>query len=185
MSYLQVVEETKTRGNLKILDESPPPNKWRDAVMIASVGPQGQFSVTPFDRYLLDKGEDIKMGLTPVTYNKDADRQFTIARGFPGYVLYEDLCMGRVPNVEASPEHWKLWQAIVKMYARGHAPARGALERAAAKIGLKSIFHPEVERRRKLVADGGFFALDVDEIMKLYGIEGAEESDEIVIEAEG
>lgn len=158
-------------SNFQIVEESPSPNKWRDSVAVPSVGPNGEFNVTFFDRALIKKGEEIKMGLTPVVYSPETG--FGVPRWARGHVLYEDLCAGAVAGVDASPKHWKVWQRVSSLFARGLAPATGALEGAVKAARLESIYHPEVERRRVQAGQGGLFALDAAELLAWIGLEGS------------
>jgi hypothetical protein len=158
--------------DIRIVEEAPLPSKWSDSLAVPSVGPDGQFNVTFFDRRLMRKGEPIKQGLTPVTY--DQEQGIGLARWArdQGHVLYENLCKGEVAGVEASHQHWQIWISAVKLYASNRAPARGALEKVCEKLGLQSIFHPEVNRRRSQAANGGLFALGPDELLKFMGLDG-------------
>lgn len=166
------VVEKITASDIRIVDDGPPPNKWAESVAVPSVGPDGQFNVTFFDRRLIRKGEPIKQGLTPVTY--DTEQGIGLAKWArdQGHVLYEELCKGNVAGADASPQHWQVWTSTAKLFASGRAPARGALEKVCERLGLQSIFHPEVERRRTESNNGGLFALGPDELLKFMGLDG-------------
>jgi len=59
-----------------------------------------------------------------------------------GWVMYEDLCAGRVNGVEADANAWKRWQSLIEHNARGKALPK-------ALRNDDKLYHPEVARRRK------------------------------------
>lgn len=88
-----------------------------------------------------------------------------------GMVLYRDMCMGLVEGVEASPVHWKIYEAVVQLKAKNQVPEHGALP-------AEKLYHPEVIRRRKLDV-GGVRRITKDEIEEmLKGIRSMATGDE-------
>lgn len=106
---------------------------------VAAIGPKGQIVVRHFDPNVV-RG-DTAIGDVPIK---------TIS-GMPvldpmyaarGWVMYEDLCAGRVPGVEADPDAWKRWQSLVQYNAAGRPLPKQLRDD-------DKLFHPEVARRRK------------------------------------
>lgn len=64
-----------------------------------------------------------------------------------GVVFYRDMCLGRVPGVEAAPEKWGLWLAIQEARGRGQVPERGTLP-------PEKLYHPECAARAARNAGG-------------------------------
>lgn len=162
------------------IDRNPYENKWRDAIAVPTVTATGVVNVTFLDKHLVRSGIPVLQGLAPVAYTQETGISLTVHARREGVVLYEDLCRGRIAGCEASPKHWHLWERIADLRAQGKEPRRGVPEASAARLGLDSIYHPEVYRRRSLVAEGGLFAVGVDEVLDYAGFSG----DEIVAELE-
>ena len=161
------------------IDRNPRPNPWQQGLPVATVSADGAFMVTFLDRELVRKGKPVLQGLAPVAFTSEMGIQVTMYARASGTVLYEDLCKGKIAGIEASPKHWQLWQRVCELRAQGKEPRRGALEQAAGKLGLSKIYHPEVYKRRSLVAEGGMFSADVDEILSFLGLEGGAEVDDL------
>lgn len=159
-------------------------NKWRDCYVVPTVTSEGVLSVTFLDRKLVKAGEPVLQGLAPVAYRPETGLSLTLHARSQGTVLYEDLCKGKVPGCEPSELHWKLWQRVVNLRSQGKEPRRGALEAAAKKLGIDKIYHPEIYRRRAMVSEGGFFAVDVDEVLDFAGLGGGELVEGLVDEDE-
>lgn len=134
-------------------------NTWTGRVF-AAIGPSGQLITT-----FAERGEaSSEQGQSPITVHKGAA---SIHPDFArrGFVLYQDLCMGRVPGVEASPAHWALWQKYVAAMAAGTIFAPGS-------IPPEKFYHPEVLRRRATAGDGlAFGAQDIKAAAKLLGFD--------------
>jgi len=91
--------------------ENPKINVWGYPTMMA-IGPKGQV-VT---RHLTPGQGDI--GDTPiriVSGRAQLDPLYVDA----GWVLYEDLCKGRVPGIPADTNAWTRWQSYCQDMARG------------------------------------------------------------------
>lgn len=64
-----------------------------------------------------------------------------------GYVLYEDMCKGRLEGIEASTHHWLVYEALGVEVAANRIPEPGALT-------LDEMWHPEVVRRLGAFTNG-------------------------------
>lgn len=139
----------------------PPVNLWQYETILA-VGPKGQLAIRHLSPGRLGEVGDVPIRAldgVPVLHPRYA-RQ--------GWVLYEDLCKGRVPGIEADLEAWERWQTLRALLAKS-API------PAGKLG-DDLFHDEVVRRRR---DGGPPMLTVAELRTLFpGATIAEEADE-------
>lgn len=114
---------------------APEQNPWQHHT-VAAVGPKGQLVVrhmTP------DNLRDI--GDVPIKTMSGRARLDPLYEE-RGWVMYEDLCAGRVPGVAADPDAWKRWQSLIRYNAAGK-PLPEALRND------DKLFHPEVARRRK------------------------------------
>jgi hypothetical protein len=127
----------KTYDNYREIG-SPPENPWNYPTVIA-VGPKGQI---------------VQRHITPGRTGEIGDVPIRTIDGMPvlspryaqqGWVLYEDLCMGKVPGIAADHDAWERWERLVELYRRGQTMPAGAIDD-------DTFFHPEVARRR---ADGG------------------------------
>lgn len=153
------------------IDEELEANPWRDCVAVPTIGPEGQFVVDFFDRAHIRAQKPIQRGTTVTVFTPETGIALTKWARERGWVLYEDLCAGDVKGVDASPEHWQLWQSIVKLYAAGRTLRRGALEQVASKLKLADPYHPEVKRRRGLQKDGGMLSMDADSVLEFLGFD--------------
>ena len=134
-------------------------NPWAGRVF-AAIGPSGQL-ITVFAEHSATTSEQ---GQSPITVHKGA-ASIHPAFAVRGFVLYSDVCSGRVPGVEASPKHWAIWQNYVAAMAAGKVFAPGA-------IPAEKFYHPEVLRRRAAAASGGTFgAEDIAAAAKLLGFD--------------
>jgi hypothetical protein len=152
------------------IDRNPAENKWASCLPIPAVTSTGSLTVTFLDRQLMRRGQPVMQGLAPIGYTAEMGVSLTRLAKAQRTVLYEDLCLGRVAGVEASPGHWKIWQRVCEVRASGRDIRKGALEQLAIKVGLERPYHPEVYRRRELVSDGGIESVDLDELLAGYGL---------------
>lgn len=111
-------------------------NPWKLRT-VAAVGPLGQLVV----RHLEETRADVAIGDVPI---KTMSGQPILDPIYVkrGWVLYEDLCTGRVPGVEGDLDAWTRWKSLVAYNAAGR-PLPAALR------DDDRFFHPEVARRRK------------------------------------
>lgn len=161
------------------IDQQPRANPWRSSIPVPTVTADGALTVTFLDRKQVQAGEPVLQGFTPVAYTPEMGINVTMHARAGGAVLYEDLCAGKVPGIEASPKHWQLWRSVCELRAQGRDLRRGALEAAATKLGLAKPLHPEVYRRRAAVGDGGYFAAGPEAVLALAGFDGAEVVDQL------
>lgn len=65
-----------------------------------------------------------------------------------GYTFYRDMCLYGIPeeDVEPSPEHWYLYQALLELKAKNQLPVNMPSDEVK--------WHPEVLRRREANASG-------------------------------
>jgi hypothetical protein len=152
------------------IDSNPTENKWASCLPIPAVTSTGSLTVTFLDRQLMRRGQPVLQGLAPVGYTAEMGISLTLHARSQRTVLYEDLCLGRVEGVEASPGHWKIWQRVCEVRASGRDIRKGALEQLAIKVGLERPYHPEVYRRRELVSEGGLESVDLDELLRDFGV---------------
>jgi len=54
-----------------------------------------------------------------------------------GFMLYSDICKGKIPGVPASEAHWKLWVEVRNLRVARKLPKRGALT-------PEQLYHPYV-----------------------------------------
>ena len=146
-----------------------PENPWRYPTH-AAIGPLGQIAIRH-----LTPGKDGAIGDVPIRTEE----------GFPflspryaanGWVMYEDLCKGRVPGIKKDIDAWKRWEALIRLNAEGRI--------IPAEILGDQMWHPEVVRRRQ---DGGVTPrLTVAELRQLFpGVTIEEAEDAEAAEAEG
>lgn len=109
----------------------PVPNPWAYPTF-AAVGPQGQIVVRH-----LEPGKTGEIGDVPI-FVRDGEAGLSPRYARRGWALYEDLCHGRVPGVEADLDAWKRWETLCAVRARG-----GDLPHELIK------WHPEVYRREQ------------------------------------
>ena len=67
-----------------------------------------------------------------------------------GWVLYEDLCKGRVPGIDGDADAWTRWVNLKRLRAEGRELPPGVIKDEDA------FWHPEIARRR--AAAPGFAA---------------------------
>jgi hypothetical protein len=151
----------------EVIEEAGVPNPWRDTKTFAAVGPNGEFNY----RHVVTNHPDLaneKIGVQPIAL-LDGTPMISAQYRSMGWVLYEDLCRGAVPGVEASPAHWTYWKKYVAVRASGRAPARGS-------IRDEEFFHPEVLRRRARA--GGPASVDLAGMRELLGFGAGDEEEE-------
>jgi hypothetical protein len=128
-----------------------PENPWSFPTH-AAVGPEGQIIVRH---------------LTPGRLGEIGDVPIRAIDGYPvlapiyakrGWVLYEDLCFGRVPGVDADMQAWERWQAVIKL--------RAASRDIDPRVSDAALYHPEVTKRRAQHA-GTLPVLSVAELERL------------------
>lgn len=149
-------------SEIKFVDNDQAFNPWRDCRVYPAIGPKGQlvvrFADTSFKGWM-----DAKAGQSPITLSSGKP---AIHPEFEriGFVLYEDLCAGQVPGVEASPKHWKIWKKYVELRAAGREPAPGSIKDS-------DFYHPEVLRRRENADIGGLAVMKADELARYLGFD--------------
>lgn len=148
------------------LDRLPGPNPWRDCVPIPAIGPNGDLAV----RFVDKTNKGASAGQSPIETSSSGKGLVHPEFARLGWVLYEDLCDGRVPGVAASREHWTVWIRYVDMLAKGRVPAPGS-------IPEDRFYHPEVLRRRAKAAEGGLASMDANELAAYFGFSVDEASD--------
>lgn len=142
-------------------DERGNYNHWTGKVYPA-ICPNGQllvrFADTEFEGW-----HDAKAGQNPVMLSAG---KAVVHPEFEkrGFVLYQDLCLGRVPGIEASPRHWETWLSYVKLMASGRIPQPGA-------ISDEDFYHPEVLRRRAQASAGGLAVMPAEKLAELLGFD--------------
>lgn len=149
-------------ANAKLIDdERGTYNHWTGKVYPA-IGPDGQLLVRFADTEL-EGWHDAKAGQNPVMLSAG---KAVIHPEFEkrGFVLYQDLCLGKVLGIEASPKHWERWLQYVKLMASGRIPEPGA-------IRDEDFYHPEVLRRRSRASAGGLAVMSADELVKFLGFD--------------
>ena len=160
---------SKAKREVKFVDDDPTrPNPWEGRVFPA-IGPNGDLVIRFCDTDVAG-WQDAKAGQCPITLNSG---QPAIHPDFArrGFVLYEDLCRGRVPGVEASLEHWGYWQRLAELRRSGREPAPGS-------IPAEKFYHPEVLRRRERASQGGGLnSMDANEVAAFLGFAKAEPID--------
>lgn len=137
---------SKSNREVKFVDDDPSrPNPWAGRAFPA-IGPNGDLIVRFADTDVAG-WQDAKAGQNPITLNSG---QPAIHPDFArrGFVLYEDMCKGRIAGVEASPQHWSFWLRMVELRKSGREPAPGS-------IPAEKFYHPEVLRRRERASSGG------------------------------
>ena len=159
---------SKAKREVKFVDDDPTrPNPWEGRVFPA-IGPNGDLIIRFCDTDVAG-WQDAKAGQNPITLNSG---QPAIHPDFArrGFVLYEDLCKGRVHGVEASPEHWRFWQRLAELRKSGREPAPGS-------IPAEKFYHPEVLRRRERASQGGLNGMDALEVAAFLGFAEAQPVD--------
>ncbi len=76
----------------------------------------------------------------------DGQLSITHSEAERGWVLYEDLCKGKIEGVQADLDCWKWWQQRCEAYALDH---RNWVLCEPSYLPT-FLLHPEVERRRNL-----------------------------------
>lgn len=151
-------------NNIDSPENSRPFNPWRDALPIPAIGPKGELVV----RFADPKHPGAAAGQNPVTVDEANRGSIHPAFARLGWVLYEDLCRGRIDGIESSPLHWEVWTKFVAKQAKGFVFAPGS-------IPEEEFYHPEVLRRRAKANDGGLLSLSSDDVAELFGfgVDGA------------
>lgn len=128
----------------------PPESPYAYPTYLA-IGPEGQLCIRH---------------LTPGRLEEVGDVPIRTMRGIPvldplyaraGWVMYEDLCMGRVAGCEADELAWKRWQSMVELHAKGQPIPPD-------KLG-DDFWHAEVIRRQK---DGRVPRLTAAQLRELF-----------------
>jgi hypothetical protein len=156
---------------IKFVDDDPAkPNPWKECRVFAAISPTGQL-ITRFADLAFANWAKASAGQSAITLNsgKAAIHPEFEKRGF---VLYEDLCKGRVEGVEASPKHWDIWLRYVKLRAEGHEPAPGS-------ITPERFWHPEVLRRRANAEKGGLAHMDATRVAAFLGFDDVDVESEL------
>jgi len=140
------------------LDNPRKSNPWRDCDTAAAIGPKGEFVYRHFsktDPELRDAG----IGNVPI---RSFMGRAIISRDFEraGWVLYEDLCKGKVEGVEADMAKWAVWQRLISERAKG-------TRIQSRSVDDKVYLHAEVLRRREM---GGIHSATDDQV-KQWAIE--------------
>jgi len=132
------------------LDRQKPHNPWRDCETVAAIGPKGEFIYRHFSR---DPSQIVEIGNVPI---RNYQGQAFIARDFVrgGWVLYEDLCKGKVEGVEADMAKWTLWLRVISERAKG-------TRIQSRSVDDKVYLHAEVLRRREI---GGVHSATDDQV---------------------
>lgn len=119
-----------------------------------AIGPNGEMAIRHMDPRVEALGDHpiASNGGRPMIQADYADR---------GWVLYDDLCRGRVQGVAPDHDALKRWQALCKIRAAGRELPRGTIDDVA-------FWHAEVARRREAAAAGrGSGTLTLDQIRAL------------------
>lgn len=118
---------------------------------ILAIGPEGQLAIRH---------------LTPGRLEEIGDVPIRTLSGYPvldpryakaGWVMYEDLCFGRVAGIEGDELAWKRWRSLCDLHAAGQPIPEG-------KLG-DDFWHPEVQRRQK---DGRVPRLTAAQLRELF-----------------
>lgn len=135
------------------LHEIQNPNPWRDCLTVAAVSPKGDFVYRHFSRHpdLVDE----QIGEVPLRIREG---QPYLAPHYAriGWVMYEDLCKGKIPGVAADMPKWTMWQRIIAERAKGKRLPSSALPD-------EKYLHAEVLRRRSI---GGVNTVTDEEILQ-------------------
>lgn len=111
-----------------------PPSPYSYPTVLA-IGPEGQLAI----RHMLP-GQLEEIGDVPIAARSGVpflDPRYVEA----GWVMYEDMCKGRVVGIEADELAWQRWQNLVKCKAQGQPIPAG-------KLG-EDFWHAEVRRRSR------------------------------------
>lgn len=106
---------------------------------VAAIGPKGQIVVRHLDPKLVR--DDTAIGDVPIK-TMSGQPVLDPIYAAQGWVMYSDLCAGRVPGVPADADAWKRWQSLVQYNAAGRPLPKQLRDD-------DKLFHPEVARRRK------------------------------------
>jgi hypothetical protein len=110
-------------------------NPWRHTTIVA-IGPEGQINIRHVPHRKSGEAGDmpiVMMDGRPVVHPRWAAK---------GWVLYKDMCAGRVPGVPADADAWRRWESLKALRAAGQEVPAGAL------VDDLDLWHPEVKRRR-------------------------------------
>lgn len=159
-----------TAREIKFVDDDPhKPNPFAACKVFAAISPDGDLITRFADTGFAGWGS-AAAGQSAITLNsgKAAIHPDFERRGF---VLYEDLCKGRVDGVEASPKHWEIWQRYLTMRANGIEP-----DPKSKSLAPEHFYHPEVLRRRERAAAGGNVrTMSPDDVARFLGFGGDDE----------
>jgi len=155
---------------IEFIEHTKPENPWRECNTVAAVGPLGQFCHRHIPQ--APRLASLKQGDVPITADEGEGR-LSPRYARAGWVLYEDLCAGRVDGIASSPKHWRIWQRYIEAKARGLNPGT---------VSDDDFFHPEVVRRRQL-ANHGALHMDPAATRSWLGLDELEEVDILVEEA--
>ena len=114
------------------------PNLWAVSDTVMAVGPKGETVTRHIFRLAALKDQDI--GDTPIKV-RDGRPYIDPDYEAKGWVMYEDLCKGRVEGVAADMPRWQLWQLMCQEKAKGRRIPSSAVP--------ADYLHPEVIRRRE------------------------------------
>jgi hypothetical protein len=128
----------------------PPENRWRYPTYLA-IGPKGQLSIRH-----MTPGRGQEVGDVPI---RAIEGHPVLHPGYAkaGWVMYEDLCHGRVAGVAPDLQAWERWATLCGLLARG-------VTIPAGKLG-DDFFHAEVHRRSE---DGAVPRLTVQQLRELF-----------------
>jgi len=123
------------------IDWTSDQNPFRHQRTIAAVGPNGQFMIRHVPRVSAARPDaSFQIGDVPIIVHGS---QALISDKWRarGWVLYEDLCMGRVNGIDADQEAWNRWERFIAFRAKGNMIGRDALPE-------DEFYHKEVLARR-------------------------------------
>ena len=136
------------------------PNLWARSNTVLAIGPKGEMVY----RHIFN--------LAPLASEEIGDVPIMVTKGKVfispdweqrGWVLYEDLCRGRVEGVAADMPRWALWQKMCELKAKGLRIPSSAVR--------EDFWHPEVLRRKREQGTVSVTPADLLDWAKKFGLD--------------